>query len=137
MKNSVIVALPFFLLFLAASFSTAFADGEDIPRIPIEELKKRMDEGAPVTIVDVQPKSIYAKGHIKGALSLPWKPRFTMEQVAHLPKGKPIVTYCDCGPGEPDSASVAAQLFNLGFPDVQVLKDPSIKGWKQAGYPME
>jgi rhodanese-related sulfurtransferase len=32
---------------------------------------------------------------------------------------------------------MAAQLVELGFPNVKVLQDPSIRGWKRAGYPME
>lgn len=68
---------------------------------------------------------------------MPWAPKLTAAQTANLPRNKPIITYCDCGPGESDSANVAAQLMDLGFADVRVLKDPSISGWIEAGYPME
>ena len=100
-------------------------------------MKKTADEKAEVTILDVQSKAAYGKGHIKGALSFPWSPKLTDAQVAGLPRNKPIVTYCDCGPGEQDSASIAERLIDLGFTNVKVLKDPSIRGWKKAGYPME
>lgn len=109
----------------------------DVPRISIRELKAMLDNGTPVTIVDAQPESIYAEGHIKGAVSLPWKSQLDLEDVWSLPNDKPIVTYCDCGPGESDSADVAAQLIEMGFDDVKVLKDPAIHGWKEAGYPIE
>jgi rhodanese-related sulfurtransferase len=114
----------------------AVAQG-DVPRISIQELKKRMDAGKPVTIIDVQPKAVYKAGHIKGAISIPWKSQIALEDVFNLPTDKPVVTYCDCGPGESDSADVASQLLQMGFDDVKVLGDPSIKGWKAAGYPME
>jgi phage shock protein E len=120
---------------IAGCFSAA-AQG-DIPRISIQELKAMMDNGKPVTIIDAQPKEVYKEGHIKGAISLPWKSQIPLEDVWNLPKDNPIVTYCDCGPGEADSADVASQLLQFGFENVRVLGDPSIKGWKKAGYPMD
>jgi rhodanese-related sulfurtransferase len=115
---------------------SAVAQG-NVPRISIQELKKMMDAGKPVTIIDAQPKDVYKAGHIKGAISIPWKSQIALEDVFKLPTDRPVVTYCDCGPGESDSADVASQLLQMGYDDVKVLGDPSIKGWKAAGYPME
>ncbi len=109
----------------------------DAPRITIQELKKMVDDGTAVTILDVQPKEVYDMGHIKGATSLPWKMKIALEDVWRLPKNRLIVTYCDCGPGESDSADVASQLMQMGFDNVKVLQDPAIQGWREAGYPME
>jgi rhodanese-related sulfurtransferase len=135
-KNTICIVGSMFLAWLVVSGINAAAQGT-VPRISVQELKKMMDSGKPVTIVDAQPKEVYKEGHIKGAISLPWRSQIPLEDVWNLPKGKPIVTYCDCGPGESDSADVAAQLIQYGYDDVKVLGDPSIKGWKQAGYPME
>lgn len=121
------------LVFIAAVCAAAQSD---IPRISLKELKDIIDKGAPVTIIDVQPKDIYAEGHIKGAISLPASKRIALEDVWDIPSDRLIVTYCDCGPGEADSADAAAQLFLFGY-DVKVLADPSIRGWKAAGYPLE
>ncbi len=109
----------------------------DIPRITIHELKVMIDRGESVMILDTHPKAIFEKVHIKGAVSLPWKARITIQDVSSLPRDKPIVTYCTCGSGDSTSANVAEQLMRLGFSDVKVLADPSIKGWKEAGYPLE
>jgi rhodanese-related sulfurtransferase len=122
------------LLMLGTSYIAMAADS---PRISIQELKTMMDKNDPVTIVDVQPKDIYATGHIKGALSLPYKSQMELEDVMALPEDRLIVVYCDCGPGEADSSDMAAQLKNFGYENVKVLKDPSIRGWRAAGYPME
>ena len=121
-------------LFLAGAVYGAF---DEIPRVTIQELKRMMDEKADIVILDAQPGSVYAVGHIKGAISFPWARKLTEAQVAKLPRNKPIIVYCDCGPGEGDSASVAAQLIDFSFVDLKVLKDPSITGWKEAGYPVE
>jgi rhodanese-related sulfurtransferase len=110
---------------------------EEIPRITIDELKKMMDDGEEVTVIDTQPLNIYEKGHIKGALSIPWKSQLRLEDVWTIPGGIPIVTYCACGAGEADSADFAKQLMKMGYNDVKVLKHPAIEGWIKAGYPVE
>jgi len=123
------------VLFAAVSVSVSMQ--ADPPRISIQELKKMMDAGDELTIIDAQPAKIYAEGHIKGAISVPWKSQIALEDVWKIPNDIPIVTYCDCGPGEADSTDVARQLIKMGYYDVMVLADPSIKGWKEAGYPIE
>ncbi|MDD5168098.1 MAG: rhodanese-like domain-containing protein [Syntrophales bacterium] len=122
-------------LFMIASVSVA--GHPEISRISIDELKKLMDAKADVIILDVQLKEQYDKGHIRGALSLPWKAEVTDTDVEGLAKDKLIVTYCDCGPGEADSSDLANQLLGLGFANVKVLADPAIRGWKKAAYPMQ
>jgi rhodanese-related sulfurtransferase len=87
--------------------------------------------------VEPRRKAIYDKGRIKGAVSIPWKSQIAPEDVWSLASDKPIVTYCACGPGESDSADIASQLIRMGYDDVKVLIDPSIQGWKEAGYPIE
>jgi len=135
-KKLIISALVFVLSGLVF-VSLVNAAHPEIPRITLEELKGLIEQKADVVIIDAQLKEIYDRGHIKGARSLPWKAEITEADVKDIPKDKLIVTYCDCGPGESDSADVAAQLINLGYSNVKVLADPSIRGWKKAGYPMD
>ncbi len=113
------------------------AEGDEVPRLSIEELKKMIDDKVEVTIIDVQPLNIYEKGHIKGAISIPWKSQLALEDVWVIPAGIPIVTYCTCGPGESDSNDFAKQLMKMGYNDVKVLKHPALQGWIEAGYPVE
>ncbi|MEJ2111778.1 MAG: rhodanese-like domain-containing protein [Acidobacteriota bacterium] len=89
------------VLFLFMSVCAALQP--DVPHISIEELKTMMDKGEEVTIIDAQPADIYAAGHIKGAISIPWKSQIALEDVWNIPNDIPIITYCDCGPGEADS----------------------------------
>jgi len=132
-----LAVLPALVMTSLLIVSVCAAMQAEISRISIQELKKMIDQGAEVTIIDVQPKAVYDKGHIKGAVSIPWKSQIALDDVWSLASGKPIVTYCACGPGESDSADVANQLIRMGYDDVKVLKDPSIQGWKEAGYPIE
>jgi rhodanese-related sulfurtransferase len=131
-------ALIICLVMLLTSFpAICNAEGDEIPRISIEELKKMIDNKVEVTIIDAQPLNIYEKGHIKGAISIPWKSQLALEDVWVIPSGIPIVTYCACGPGEADSNDFAKQLMKMGYNDVKVLKHPAIQGWIEAGYPIE
>ncbi len=133
----VIIAMCVFCIALCNTYTSYSAGQDEVTRIKVEELKKMMDQGAAVTVIDTQPREVYDEGHIKGAISLPWKRGISLEDVRNLPKDRMLVTYCDCGPGEADSSDVAAQLLRLGFENVKVLQDPSIEQWKKAGYPME
>ena len=132
-KISILIAA-LFLMLIAVDYAAAQSN---LPRISIQELKDMMDKETPVIIIDVQPKEIHAEGHIKGAISLPASASIRLEDVWSLPYDRLIVTYCDCGPGESDSAIAAAQLLNFGYENVKVLADPAIRGWKEAGYPLE
>lgn len=125
------------ILMTLAFTAAAFAAHDEVPRITLEETKKLVDSKASIVILDTQLKEIYAKGHIPGAINFPWKQELTSADTRSLPKDKLIITYCDCGPGESDSSDVAAQLLDLGFAEVKVMKDPAIRGWIKAGYPVE
>jgi hypothetical protein len=40
---------------------------EEIPRIPPEELKRMIDSGQPVVILDCNPEAVFRSEHIPGA----------------------------------------------------------------------
>lgn len=134
-RHKVILVLALGTLLLTMGGRTAAQI--EVPRITIHELKGMIDQGASTLIFDTRPRAIFEKGHIRGAISFPWKAKIAIQDVSGLPRDKLIVTYCSCGPGDADSADVAGQLVELGFRNVKVLADPSIRGWKQAGYPLE
>ncbi|MBN1848325.1 MAG: rhodanese-like domain-containing protein [Deltaproteobacteria bacterium] len=135
-KTTVIHLLICIQVFGLASHS--FSADVQLPRITIEGLKNLMDNGADIVIIDTQPKKLYEMGgHIKGAVSLPWAKEIDYADVRKLPSDKPLILYCDCGPGEEASNNVGNQLMELGFKNVKILADPSIRGWKEKGYPIE
>lgn len=110
---------------------------KEIPRLSIQDLKQLMDAYDQVLVLDVRPRAAYDEGHIKGAISFPWAPGVAEGDVTQLRRDKPMVIYCACGPGEADSADIAAQLKEMGFGNIKILADPSIGGWIKAGYPIE
>lgn len=129
------------ILFLAAlivaTSAVAYAvSSDEVVRVDIKELKAMIDKGDSVIIIDNRPKNDFDRQRIKGAVSLPWAMDVAPEAKKILPSDKLIITYCACGPGESDSADVAAQLLNAGFKNVKTLKD-GWEAWEEAGYPVD
>jgi rhodanese-related sulfurtransferase len=111
------------------------ADG-NLMIVSLEDARK-LFEIQEATFIDARPEEDYYKGHIEGALSLPWI-RFDdyfVEIVDQLDPGKPIITYCD---GETCDLShqLALFLIDMGFDDSRVL----VNGWSlwlKAGLPIK
>ncbi len=104
--------------------------------ISLPEAKKLFFQQS-VVFIDARPQDDYEKGHIKGALGLPWNEvdRNFMRVTEDISPDTPIITYCD---GETCELShdLAIFLLDMGFSNVRIL----INGWtlwKEAGLPME
>jgi 3-mercaptopyruvate sulfurtransferase SseA len=107
---------------------------DNLPRITAEELKKLMDEGADLVVVDTLYPYWYKKGHIKGAINFPWAE--TIKEPTVLPRTKLVVLYCDCE-CEETSADVAVQLVrDWGYKNIRVLKGGWVE-WIKLNYPTE
>jgi len=63
----------------------------EIPRLTAEDLKARLDRGDALILVDVRKESVYARGHIPGAVCLPVTD--FEARLALLPAGKSLVFY--------------------------------------------
>jgi 3-mercaptopyruvate sulfurtransferase SseA len=66
-------------------------DGQEAPRISLEEAKKAFDEKS-ATFIDTHVKAAYDAGHIPGAINI------TVQDLEAkfntIPKGKRIIAYC-------------------------------------------
>ena len=83
-------------------------------------------------VVDCRSPESYARGHVAGALSLPYR-TITAETAARLPKDKTIVTYCSsltCNA----STKGALRLAELGFRVKEMVG--GFEAWKGKNYPM-
>jgi len=66
----------------------------EAPRIKVEELKKRMDAGEELTILDVRNPKAWAESDtmIPEAVRIPLD---SLDQnLARIPKSRPVVAYC-------------------------------------------
>lgn len=109
----------------------AHAQKPVIGTITAEELKAKIDNNDPVTIIDVRGAEGYAASNttIKGAFHFKVRrirSRLKYAPLKDLPKDREIVTYCAC-PADESSITAATTLQEAGFTRVRVLKG----GWSE------
>ncbi len=106
---------------------------EQIKFISLQHLKRIMESGEPLIILDVRSKEDYAKEHIMGARSLPLD---ELDRVKQLFKpADNIIVYCDsfvCSA----SSSAAKILSRMGFTNVRDFKG-GLREWKMNDMPVE
>ena len=97
--------------------------------IKVDAVKKELDRGASMVIIDARPPADYARMHIAGAISVPFYA--TADYAKQLPKDRYILTYCACPHAE--SGQVRDALRKLGYPRVAVI-DEGLLVWRDRGY---
>lgn len=84
------------------------------------------DAGNNPLIIDLRAAEDYANGYIPGAVNIGITKLFTAEQLAKLPKDKPIVIYCYSGQS---SAQATAALRMMGYDAYSLLYGVSSWGF--------
>ena len=79
-------------------------------------------------IIDLRPASQYKKGHIPGAINIPYRELFSPQYINNLPKDKKIIIYC---PDESISPYILALLRAAGY-DAWQLKG-GYRAWLHGG----
>lgn len=96
-----------------------------MPRIAVNELKRRLRSNQPPIVLDVRKPALWQMERIANAWSL------DSAQWRRLPPDTPIVVYCDC-PQEASAIIIARQLRQAGFLQVRPLAG-GLEAWRQAG----
>jgi membrane protein DedA with SNARE-associated domain/rhodanese-related sulfurtransferase len=103
-------------------------------RLEPEDLKRRLDEGEPVYIVDLR----HPLDYLPDPRVLPGAVRFTADSLlansASIPRDRDIVLYCTC-PSEATAAKTAMTIRKLGIQRVRPLRG-GFDGWKNLGFPL-
>ena len=104
--------------------------------ISLSEAKKLFSQQT-VVFIDARSQDDFEKGHIKGALGLPWNEvdQNFMRVTEGISPETPVITYCD-GKTCDLSHKLAIFLLDVGFRDVRILIDGWTL-WKEAGLPIE
>lgn len=102
--------------------------------ITTKDLKKSIDEGIEMTVVDARNPEEFQEVHIKGAISIPVKQ--WDEYVSQLPseKGAKIIFYCNgvkCG----KSRKAAQKALAMGYENVLVYAE-GMPVWEEKGLPI-
>ena len=99
----------------------------------VAEVKKRMDAGEKLTLVDVREDNEWNQGHIRGAIHL-GKGIIERDVEKAIPnKGQEIILYCG---GGFRSALVADNLKKMGYKN-PISMDGGWRGWNEQGFPTE
>lgn len=114
------------LILIASLASPAFAGGSFVT-VSCDDLNKNM---AATTTIDVRYPGDYQRGHIKGAVSLPY---YDLKKISY-PKNQALAVYCS-GIGCSLSHDAAIVLQELGYTNVKVLEG-GIAEWSMKGYPI-
>lgn len=104
-------------------------------RFTVDELKRRLDAGEPLTVVDVRHKiDVEANPHlIPGAVHMPMEEIDQRHQ--EIPRDRDIVLYCAC-PNEVSSARTAMKLRRNGVSRVRPLLG-GLDAWRERNFPIE
>jgi rhodanese-related sulfurtransferase len=99
----------------------------------VAEVKKRMEAGEKLTLVDVREDNEWAKGHIAGAIHLS-KGTIERDIEKTIPdKDQEVILYCG---GGFRSALAADNLKKMGYKN-PVSMDGGWRGWNEQGLPTE
>jgi len=139
MEASMRYCILLFIL-LAATAAHGQTTAPAFETISVEELKTKLTNNHPVTIIDVRSAEGYASSTttIKGALHFKLrklKSRLSFVPLKDLPKDREIVTYCAC-PKDESSIAAAQILQAAGFKRVRVLQGGWTE-WVKAGGPVD
>ncbi|MBR5969509.1 MAG: rhodanese-like domain-containing protein [Lachnospiraceae bacterium] len=114
------------------------ADGHNYKyfNFPVDDLKALVDaESDEYTILSVRQAEDYAKGHIAGAMNIPFG-KGMQESFSEIPTDKPVIVYCYTGQ---TASQVMAVLRMLGYEAYNLnggMGKEDGFGWLENGYPV-
>lgn len=112
----------------------AFLRSVRMARLEPRDLKRMLDCGQPVFIVDLRHPLDYLPDPrtLPGALSL--TPDKLVQQSDQIPRDREVVLFCTC-PSEATAARMALKLHKMGIFRVRPLRG-GYDEWKRLGYPL-
>jgi len=123
-------------LYIAAKFFNRrrFLRKLRIARITPDDLRREMDAGADVIIVDLRHASEFEAEPetIPGAVRM--EPAELEEAIEVIPRDREIVLFCSC-PNEATAAQMALRLRSLGITRIRPLAG-GLAGWRDRGFPV-
>jgi rhodanese-related sulfurtransferase len=117
----------------AAGFLAIVNDAKTrVKEADFRDIKKRLDAGEKLIIVDTREDNEWTRGHVPGALHL-GKGIIERDIEQTIPdKNAPLVLYCG---GGFRSALAADNLQKMGYKNV-ISMDGGWRGWTEAGFPI-
>ena len=107
--------------------------GEQAEDISAAELREQQDTGSPPVILDVRTDTEFERGHISGAVHIPYDELEDRLAELSASASDTIVVYCGVGPRARRGEQT---LLQNGFDNVLHL-DGGFMAWEDAGNPIE
>ncbi len=104
----------------------------DIQEISIDEVRRLLDAGAPVKLIDVRESDEYAAGRLPGALHVP-RGYLELRVEERAQRHEEVILYCG---GGTRSALAARTLAELGYTQVRSMAG-GFRRWSDAAHPVE
>lgn len=128
------------LALIVVGLTAIVAHAQDVAMISADELKTKVTNNLPVTIIDVRSSEGYASSTttIKGAIHFKvrkLRSRLPYPPLKNLSKDQEIVTYCAC-PKDESSIAAAQILQAAGFKRVKVLQGGWLE-WNRVNGPVQ
>lgn len=122
----------------ATATPSAASEAEALPEgaIGVADVKRHFDEGTAV-IIDARAPSVFAEGHIPGAINIPYDklPSYLDVLQAEVVVDDTVICYC-WGPTCDFSDQLATELKIMGYENVVVFTG-GWEDWTAAGHPTE
>jgi len=88
-----------------------------VDEVSTEELKRKLDAGEPVQIIDIRPPAAYDQGHIPGAINVPMTELAT--RVDEIDWGDDVVVTCPIGQSSVQAARLIGSFEGVGDASVR------------------
>src|SRR5713226_1322673 len=105
---------------------------KQIREVPIDDVKRMIDQRAPFKLIDVRESDEYAGGKIPGAISIP-RGFLELRIEEKAKRDEPLVLYCA---GGTRSALAAKTLREMGYENVASMAG-GFNRWSDSGFPVE
>jgi len=120
---------------LVMSFPVTTLAGHEedwIDTIPADRLKRLLDSGVKLFLVDLRPAKEFQQNRLPGAHSIPSTE--LASRVGEIPKTVRVVLYCACQKHE--SSDRAVFLKSQGYRNISIMREDYTE-WLKRGYPVE
>lgn len=104
-------------------------------RLEPEELKRQLDSGQSIFIVDLRHPLELLPDPVTLPGALHFSPEALQSRHTEIPRDRDVVLFCTC-PSEATAAKTAMALHKLGIERVRPLRG-GFDEWKRLGYPLE
>jgi hydroxyacylglutathione hydrolase len=103
---------------------------ESLPLLSVHQLKRMLDRGEELLVLDTRGQDEWDSGHIAGSLHI--YVGYLEQRLGEVPSDKPIAVICNVGHRAGLGASI---LLRAGYPAVYNVLG-SVKAWVAAGFPV-